>query len=52
LYAIDGAKTLRKSYENPAIDELYDTFLGGPGSEKAHQLLHTHYTAKQPRGVR
>ena len=52
LYAIDGAKTLRKSYENPAVDELYDTFLGGPGSEKAHQLLHTHYTAKQPRGVR
>jgi iron-only hydrogenase group A len=52
LYAIDKSKTLRKSYENPAIDELYDSFLGGPGSEKAHELLHTHYHAKLPRGVR
>jgi iron-only hydrogenase group A len=52
LYAIDGGKTLRKSYENPAVDELYESFLGGPGTEKAHQLLHTHYTAKLPRGVR
>ncbi len=43
LYAIDGGKTLRKSYENPAVEELYETFLGGPGTEKAHELLHTHY---------
>jgi NADP-reducing hydrogenase subunit HndD len=52
LYAIDASKTLRKSYENPAIDELYDTFLGGPGTEKAHHLLHTHYQARLPRGIR
>ncbi len=52
LYAIDKSKSLRKSYENPAIDELYDTFLGGPGSEKAHHLLHTHYQARLPRGIR
>jgi len=52
LYAIDKSKSLRKSYENPAIDELYDTFLGGPGSQRAHQLLHTHYHAKLPRGIR
>ena len=52
LYAIDSGKTLRKSYENPAIDELYDTFLGGPGSDTAHRLLHTHYHAKLPRGIR
>lgn len=52
LYAIDKGKTLRKSYENPAIDELYDTFLGGPGSEKAHHLLHTHYHPRLPRGIR
>ncbi|MGA2620157.1 MAG: NADH-dependent [FeFe] hydrogenase, group A6 [Thermoguttaceae bacterium] len=51
LYAIDGGKQLRKSYENPAIEEVYDAFLGGPGSEKAHRLLHTHYTAKLPRGI-
>jgi iron only hydrogenase large subunit-like protein len=52
LYAIDKSKTLRKSYENPAIDELYDSFLGGPGSEKAHHLLHTHYHPRLPRGIR
>jgi iron only hydrogenase large subunit-like protein len=52
LYAIDGKKTLRKSYENPGIEELYSSFLGGPGTEKAHELLHTHYQAKLPRGVR
>lgn len=52
LYAIDKSKTLRKSYENPAIEEVYDTFLGGPGSQKAHSLLHTHYQGKLPRGIR
>ena len=26
--------------------------LGGPGTEKAHELLHTHYHAREPRGVR
>jgi iron-only hydrogenase group A len=52
LYKIDGSKELRKSYENPAIEDLYDKFLGEPGSPKAHELLHTHYAAKLPRGVR
>ena len=52
LYAIDRGKTLRKSYENPAIEEVYDKFLGGPGTEKAHELLHTHYQGKLPRGIR
>jgi iron-only hydrogenase group A len=52
LYAIDSGKKLRKSYENPAIEEVYDSFLDGPGSAKAHALLHTHYHAKLPRGIR
>ena len=51
-YCIDSGKTLRKSYENPAIEELYDTYLGSPGSERAHKLLHTHYNARLPRGIR
>ena len=41
LYDADANSTLRKSHENPAIKELYATFLGEPGSEKAHHLLHT-----------
>ena len=27
LYTIDSSKELRKSYENPAIEELYDKYL-------------------------
>ncbi|MBN2472961.1 MAG: iron hydrogenase small subunit [Pirellulales bacterium] len=52
LYQIDSGKTLRKSYENPAVETLYGSFLGAPGSDKAHELLHTHYRAKLPRGIR
>jgi iron only hydrogenase large subunit-like protein len=52
LYSIDGAKTLRRSHENPALKQLYADFLGEPAGEKAHHLLHTHYQAKLPRGIR
>ena len=52
LYDIDKKKQLRRSYENPAIDELYDTYLGGPGTKRAYELLHTHYYARLPRGIR
>jgi len=52
LYSIDQGKTLRKSLENPALKKLYADFLGEPGSEKAHHLLHTHYHAREPRGIR
>jgi len=52
LYTIDQRKKLRESYDNPAISELYDTYLDEPGSAKAHKLLHTHYTPKLPRGIR
>jgi NADP-reducing hydrogenase subunit HndD len=46
IYAEDAGKTLRKSHLNPDIIKLYDEFLGKPGSHKAHELLHTHYFAK------
>jgi iron only hydrogenase large subunit-like protein len=52
LYAIDERKNLRKSYDNPAVEEIYGSYLGGPGTEKAERLLHTHYRAKLPRGIR
>ena len=47
LYDVDEAKAIRKSHENPAIKELYETFLGGPGSHKAHHLLHTTYVKRK-----
>ncbi len=43
IYREDAGKPIRKSHENPAIIELYKTFLGEPNSHKAHELLHTHY---------
>jgi NADP-reducing hydrogenase subunit HndD len=52
LYTIDRAKELRRSHENPAVLKLYADYLGVVGGERAHQLLHTHYAARTPRGIR
>ena len=46
LYDNDAAKPLRKSHENPSIRKLYSEYLGGPGSEKAHHILHTTYVKR------
>ena len=46
LYNNDAAKTLRKSHENPSIKKVYDEYLGKPGSEKAHHILHTKYVER------
>ena len=43
LYAEDTGKQIRLSHENPDIKKLYAEYLGEPGSEKAHHLLHTEY---------
>ena len=34
LYDADASMPLRKSHDNPAVRELYDTYLGAPGSHK------------------
>ncbi|MGH4138971.1 NADH-dependent [FeFe] hydrogenase, group A6 [Clostridium sp.] len=44
LYGEDKNKTIRKSHDNPYIKKLYKEFLGEPYGEKAHELLHTHYS--------
>lgn len=46
LYAEDKKAPLRKSHENPAIQELYKEFLGEPCGKKSHKLLHTKYTKR------
>lgn len=43
IYECDSCAPIRKSHLNPAIKELYDTWLGKPLGEKSHHLLHTHY---------
>ncbi|MCL2695826.1 MAG: NADH-dependent [FeFe] hydrogenase, group A6 [Clostridiales bacterium] len=47
LYSEDQSKTLRKSHENPVVKELYETYLGEPGSEKAHHILHTRFEERE-----
>lgn len=47
LYMEDEGRPLRVSHKNPQIIELYETFLDKPNSHKAHELLHTTYSAKE-----
>ena len=47
IYAEDRDSTIRKSHENPAVKKLYDEYLEKPGSHKAHELLHTHYSKRE-----
>ncbi len=47
LYDEDAAKPKRKSHENAEVMNLYKEFLGEPNSHKAHELLHTTYSAKE-----
>jgi len=47
LYNEDGGMTLRKSHENPVVKEIYDNYLGKPGSHKAHDILHTTYVKRE-----
>ncbi len=46
LYTEDERKVKRLSHENSDIQKLYKEYLGTPGSEKAHHLLHTVYHQK------
>ena len=48
LYDQDETSVLRRSHENPLVQQGYAEFLGEPGSEKAHHILHTSY-APRPR---
>lgn len=47
LYEEDRNKILRKSHENPSVQEVYQSFFRTPLSHKAHELLHTHYEKKE-----
>ncbi len=47
LYKQDEGMELRKSHENPVVKEVYSTYLGAPGSHKAHELLHCEYVPQK-----
>lgn len=43
IYELDKSRPLRRSYQNPRIQALYEDYLEKPGSHRSHELLHTHY---------
>ena len=47
IYAEDTGMAIRKSHENPEVQQIYKEFLGEPLSDKSHWLLHTHYTKRK-----
>ena len=47
IYAEDIRLPIRKSHENPAVQELYKVFLEKPLGHLSHELLHTHYTPRK-----
>jgi len=49
LAEVDQAKQIRKSHQNPDVLRLYEEFLGEPMGSKSHELLHTHYQARDVR---
>ena len=46
LFTEDEKAANRVSHHNKSIKTLYDEYIGKPGGEKAHHLLHTHYTSR------
>ena len=46
LYGGDKAMKVRKSHDNKSVLAIYAEHLGEPNSHLAHNLLHTHYTAR------
>ncbi len=46
IYQDDRDKQIRHSHENPEVIKLYEEFLGKPLGPRAHELLHTKYTAR------
>ena len=47
LYNIDRDEPLRVSHKNEEVQRLYEEFLGEPLGHKSHELLHTHYAARE-----
>ncbi len=47
IYSDDEKSVTRCSHLNPEIQKVYKDYLDAPLSEKAHALLHTHYTPRK-----
>lgn len=47
IYNVDRKTRVRQSHNNEQVKSLYRDFLEKPNSEKAHKLLHTHYSDRR-----
>jgi iron only hydrogenase large subunit-like protein len=46
IYKEDEGKKIRKSHENPFVQQIYKEYFDHPNSEKAHHFLHTCYAPR------
>ncbi len=47
IYDIDNGSTLHAAHLNPAIERLYNEFLGDPGGEMSKEILYRTYTKRE-----
>ncbi len=47
LYQEDRNLSIRRSHENPHVLKMYEEYFEKPGGHKSHELLHTHYVARE-----
>jgi len=47
IYKADKLQQLRKSQQNPLVQKLYEKWLEKPGSQIAHENLHTKYQSRR-----
>ena len=47
IYEAEAELPVRQSHKNPAIQKIYETYLGEPCGELSHKLLHTEYCNRQ-----
>ena len=48
IYGVDERCVVRRSHENPVVQDIYHKWLQAPGSERAEELLHTSYVSGGP----
>jgi len=47
IYDEDKSLTFRQSHKNPHVLKIYEEYLGSPNGHLSHELLHTHYLARE-----
>ncbi|GAB4814116.1 hypothetical protein N2152v2_001162 [Parachlorella kessleri] len=48
IYSVEERLAIRRSYESPVMQALYNEWLGQPGSHEAHTHLHTYFEVCGP----